>query len=336
MDARTARRRDGELPLLDTLKNRLLKYRALLRALKAPAVGKQVLKHIPPVAASPSRGSSLAFAAIVKDEAPYIAEWLEFHLMMGATKIFVYDNGSTDGTGAIVERYARTGEAMLIPWRTFLSLDRTQGSMQNIAYAHAMANFGADYRWMGFIDVDEFLFSLQDDDLVTALRHYEDLPSLTIPWHNFGPDGHETQPDGLVIENYRERAVFPPLPAQRSLLRYKTLVDPSKVSGLGRHYFPLSKGGDIAYTEKRLAVPFHSLRDLSTAVEVRLRINHYFTRSREEMRRREAKGRISRNGAVVENYLERRLQAYALATEKDTHIQRFVDPLKARLKQRWG
>ena len=321
---------------MDTLKNHLLKYRAWLRSIKSLATDKRILKAMPPVVASPARGGKLAFAAIVKDEEPYIAEWMEFHLMMGAEKIFVYDNGSTDRTAAIVEHYARTGEAQLIPWNTFLSLDRTQGSMQNIAYAHAMANFGADYRWMAFIDVDEFLFPLHDQDLNSALKHYEDLPSLTLPWHNFGPDGHKTKPPGLVIENYKERAAFPPLPAQRNLLRHKTLVDPSKVSGLGRHYFPLIAEGDIAYTETREAVPFHSLRDLKTAVEVRLRINHYFTRSHEEMLQREAKGRVSRNGEVVENYMERRLEAYALSTEKDIEILRFVEPLKARMQRRWG
>ena len=33
----------------------------------------------------------------VRNEAPYIQEWLEFHLLVGATKFVIYDDKSTDG-----------------------------------------------------------------------------------------------------------------------------------------------------------------------------------------------------------------------------------------------
>lgn len=33
----------------------------------------------------------------VRNEAPYIQEWLEFHLLVGATKFVIYNDRSTDG-----------------------------------------------------------------------------------------------------------------------------------------------------------------------------------------------------------------------------------------------
>ncbi len=34
---------------------------------------------------------------------------------------------------------------------------------QTLAYAHAIMNFGADWRWMAFVDIDEFLFLAEGD-----------------------------------------------------------------------------------------------------------------------------------------------------------------------------
>jgi hypothetical protein len=37
----------------------------------------------------------------VKDEARYIPEWIEFHLMQGFEHFILYDNNSTDGSSNI-------------------------------------------------------------------------------------------------------------------------------------------------------------------------------------------------------------------------------------------
>lgn len=38
----------------------------------------------------------LSIGAIFKDEAPYLAEWIEFHRLVGVEHFFLYDNLSTD------------------------------------------------------------------------------------------------------------------------------------------------------------------------------------------------------------------------------------------------
>src|SRR5947209_4668609 len=40
--------------------------------------------------------TSLAICAIFKDEAPYLAEWVTFHRLMGVDRFYLYDNRSTD------------------------------------------------------------------------------------------------------------------------------------------------------------------------------------------------------------------------------------------------
>ena len=39
---------------------------------------------------------TLAIAAIFRDEAPYLKEWIEFHRAVGVERFYLFDNLSTD------------------------------------------------------------------------------------------------------------------------------------------------------------------------------------------------------------------------------------------------
>lgn len=292
--------------------------------------------EIPEVVGRPYR-HGFGVTAIMKNEDFYVAEWIEFYLVQGARRIIVYDNGSTDRTAEIVLRYGHVADCILVPWRTFTSAKGMTPNVQSLAYAHALANFGADLRWMAFLDVDEFLFATRDVSLQTRLLDFNDRSSISIPWTNFGPNGHSTRQRGLVIENYTECVTNPVPSAQTSLLRYKTIVDPTKVGRMGTHFFRLRGDRDVFYNEAGEACRVSDQRVPAHAVTDALQLNHYFTRSLEEMQAREAKGRASRNGAVVTNHLARRYEAYRQRTGTDEKILRFVPAVKRQmLARRWA
>jgi hypothetical protein len=287
--------------------------------------------QIPTVEAPAHRQGRVGVAAIVKNESQYIGEWMQFHALQGVCHFYIYDNGCTDDTLEVARRHAVGTQCTIIPWRTFLLAEEHNFSIQALAYAHALCNFGSHFRWMAFIDVDEFLFSPTGRPLPAVLNDLSHLPAISVPWTNFGPSGHETKPEGLVVENYTECAQHPLHPKQRSLLRYKSIVDPAEVSGMGSHHFPLKKLGLVSLNERGDTLNLHSNTDPAFVATDLLRLNHYFTRSREEMAQRLAKGRVSRNGQVVDNYLKRRLDAYAVQTARDETILQFVPELKRRM-----
>lgn len=309
---------------------------SLLRARKRLAAGlRRALRPgtpepgyvaLTPPTAAPDR-AGIGVVAVFKDEAPYLAEWIAFHRLLGVRAFVLYDNGSTDGSRAVLAPFEAGGVVRVVDWRVFTDLVRPQA----LAHAHAVVNYGAGFRWLACIDVDEFLFPLADDTLPAALAAYDHLPSLSLPWFNFGPDGHVEQPRGLVIENYRERAVYPFRADQYALVRHKTLVDPSRVTAAGTHMHALDGGPPASFTERGERITPETARDFRLLVSERLRLNHYFTRSEAEMARKLAKGRISRAGAVAMDALDNRLRQYHRATERDDAIQRFVPALKARL-----
>lgn len=319
-----------------TLKNAALRLRKTVTRRIAEAFGGRELaaRALPPIAKGDRRDGRIALVAIMKDEQDYVAEWLEFYILQGVSKFIIYDNGSTDRTVDIVKSYARHVDCTVIPWRTFVLRDGNAFSLQALAYAHALTNFGQDVRWMAFLDVDEFLFATSGEPLVTAMAEFADLPSLSIPWTNFGPNGHTTKPEGLVIENYTECTPHPMQQSQRSLVRYKSIVDPSQVSGMGTHHFPLIGHGLVMFNENRVRIATANAHNPSIVVPGKLQLNHYFTRSVEEMEARIAKGRISRNGKKIENYIDRRLRAYQVHTARDEKILQFLPALKEQMRTR--
>jgi hypothetical protein len=269
----------------------------------------------------------LSVAAIMKNEGRYLREWIEFQRLMGVEQVYLYDNGSTDDSSEVVAPYVAEGFVTVIPWVRF---DATK-KIQSQAYAHALCNFGRQFRWMAFIDLDEFLFPVTATNLVEVLSRYEDCPSLCVPWFMFGFAGHESPPAGLVIENYTQRAPFPPAPdceeRLHHLLHWKSIVQPAAVVRvIDSHMFDLACGIIGGFDERKVLVTLENRTENPPPGAV-LRINHYFTRSR-----REFAAKIKRDFVTPKPRKKQRGADFIEAeTAHDELILRFAQALRERM-----
>ena len=226
----------------------------------------------------------LALAIIVRNEAVRIAEWADFHIRAGTRHLYVYDNGCTDTTLPILRETVAPEQLTVIPWRQHLSEWRFGREIHNqvLAYAPAARNFGGSYRWMGFIDVDEFLIPTQALRLDAALAHLgPEVRNLSLPWHMFGRNGHARPPEGGVLRNYLRRAADPMSDA-RGVRQFKCLVDPCHLTAVQVHSMEVDQHSDTwndrgeRVTGKARARPeFYSVDHLQ--------LNHYYTGSDEEL-----------------------------------------------------
>jgi hypothetical protein len=246
---------------------------------------------------------------------------------VGAEHIFIYDNGSTDDSSRIIAPFLSDRRATLVPWATF----DAGASPQRQAYAHAICNFGRQFRWMAFIDLDEFLFPVNAPDLRAALANYEDCPSLCVPWLMFGFSGHETPPAGLVVENFTWRAPFPPEEDQDKLLKWKSIVQPDFIAQVGGvHMFGLASGITGGFDERKVLVTRQGVAEPPPTCNV-IRLNHYYTRSRQEFA-----AKLDRPYEGVYNSKDlRKREAMAEMIEanpvRDEAILRFVPALRERV-----
>lgn len=255
---------------------------------------------IPPTQAlKPDR--NIACAAIIKDEAKYLDEWVSFHLMAGIEHLYLYDNGSTDQTPAVLARYLEDGRVTLINWPHFAGGLNTQC----LAYAHAISALRGKYKWLAFIDVDEFLYPVQEAALVDVLRDYEDVPALGVYWVNFGPSGHTSyQPTG-VLRNFRRRQTLGTGPEGTTITNYKSIVQPTMISGvISAHAFHSSLHPILALDEARQPIRLEKYRRVRCD---RIRINHYFTKSISEWNEKVERASCRAPGHHIEN---RRIMFY--------------------------
>ena len=201
----------------------------------------------------------LSVCAIYKNEARYLAEWIEFHLLTGVEHFFLYDNNSTDDHRDVLAPYVHAGVVTVTDWPRF--------PPQLQAYAHCLDANRHDWRWMAFIDLDEFLFSPRMTPVPEILRQHERLPGIAALWIIFGTSGYKSPPPGLVLENYTWRRIWTRRPRD-----WKSIVDPQRTERpLGAHSFRYSD------PEIRGPVPaFASLDDL--------RLNHYIMKSEQQLK----------------------------------------------------
>jgi Glycosyltransferase family 92 len=316
----------SRIPLADAAWRRI--YRAYHKLSKPHRTGRLAVRLPPRIPSEPVR--ELSVVAIMKDEGPYLREWIEFQRLMGVSRVYLYDNGSTDDSNEVVTRFVAERFATVIPWMTFAT--DAESSAQLYAYAHALCNFGPQFRWMAFIDLDEFLFPVSATNLVEVLSRYEDCPCLCVPWFMFGFSEHESRPAGLVIENYTQRSPFPPPPDREKLLQWKSVVQPAEVVSVSStHMFDLACGITGGFDERKRLVTRRKRHENPPPGAV-LRINHYFTRSRREFAAKVNRKRFDYGGGTDRRIpTQRCADLIEVETVSDDAILRFVPALRERV-----
>ena len=248
----------------------------------------------------PSPPWYLTAVAAIKNEAPYLDEWLAFCVAEGFDRVLLYDNASTDDSTKVHQPWIEAGFVELVDW----PLHWKSGS-QTKAFVDALARLRGRTRWAAFIDVDEYLFSPTGLTVAEMLKQYEAHAGVIVNWQCYGSSGHEAQPGGLTIESYTRRART----NWARNRRVKTIVDPLlAVRPRSAHLFEVAEGSSLVTEDFRpvrvvrtangrrmlrhlaARLPYvafdpysktePSIRQVSVST---LRINHYVTRSRAEM-----------------------------------------------------
>lgn len=292
-------------------------------------LGDESLRRIS--AANPT--GDLAIVAIARNEGPFLAEWLTFHRLVGVQRVYLYDNRSDDETRDVIAPFVRDGYVERIDWPLSSSSDPWGGTFifQRVAYLHALEGFGDQWRWMAFIDVDEFLFPAEHPDLVSLLRDFEDVPALVAFWRMFGSAGWEDRPPTPIIEHLTRMAPFP------TATNTKTIVQPRHVRRVySPHAFDTTLGDQSALTERR--VPYQLSDKLATlspsapgpASSDLLVLNHYVARSKVDTTVKAAM--LGRSG--LDHIAARRaklIEAIERETIEDRAIHRFLPALHREL-----
>ncbi len=171
-------------------------------------------------------------ATTVRNEGPYLLEWIAWHQILGVTDFLVYSNDCEDGSDVLLDRLAEHG--VLVHATHEPPPDRSiQWSALNAAWKHPLRK-AAD--WMLVSDLDEFPVIHAGEgrlaDLIAALPGGTDAVALS--WRLFGANGIIGIDDRPVIEQFTRSA-----PAEMShpiaATFFKSLFRPAAFARGGVH-----------------------------------------------------------------------------------------------------
>ena len=147
----------------------------------------------------PKGSSGKVIVGCMKNEAPYILEWVAYHRSIGVDNFLIYTNGCEDGTDEILGRLQSLG---ILHHR--LNDDWKGKSPQQYALNLALKEpviKQAD--WLIHIDVDEFInVRCGNGTLDDFLDQVGDATSVAMTWRLFGHNGVERLEDRPVIEQF--------------------------------------------------------------------------------------------------------------------------------------
>jgi hypothetical protein len=252
-----------------------------------------------------------------QDEARWLKEWLEYHLLIGVQHFYLYNNFSGDDYQDVLQPYVERGIVELIEWPYIGG--NTYDAVQCDAYRDALSRARHTAKWLALIDVDEFLVPVKDNDLTSILVPFESdstIGGVCAAWVCFGTSHVSRIPrDRLMIETLvlSEEGLATPGQFPWEQGTFKSIVRTERTDSIESPHVAL-------YDAECSHVPLFP--DL-------LQINHYWTR--DEVFFNEVKvPRNARRGVPVETSI---LWAAAMNRESrmSAPILRFVPALKKRM-----
>lgn len=221
---------------------------------------------------------------IVKNERDNILEWICHHALIGFEQIVIYDNQSTDGTGAIVKQAAQFFPVVHILWKD--NMKPVPGlTKQGAAYTDCIERYGKSTEWMCFLDGDEFLIPPQSEGLDALLDRMSGERAFAINWMTFGSSNLENSDGRLVMEAFVHRAEGNANVNRHVKMFFKPKFA-TKVVNL--HYIEVQQAAvDLRKEPVQWASPGIVLPD--RILHLDWRVHHYIIRSREHWRRRVAR-----------------------------------------------
>ncbi|MFD2740043.1 glycosyltransferase family 2 protein [Sulfitobacter aestuarii] len=218
---------------------------------KAPAQGPQArvrLPENPGGKAAPERGAeSRVIVTTMKNEGPFMLEWVAYNRLIGFTDFLIYTNDCDDGTDRIAQRLEQLGigQHRENPFRPGASPQRS--ALNDAGNEEIVQN--AD--WLICADCDEFLnIRVGDgrlDDLFAAIGEAD---AISVCWKLFGNSGQIDYRDLPVIEQFDRACGEQEFPNYRAL-GMKTLVrnnERFRKLRIHRPAFHLDRG-DIAWVD---------------------------------------------------------------------------------------
>ena len=222
---------------------------------------------------------------IIKNEHQYLDEWIQYHLGIGVSHIFILEDTDSDSHKEICNKYGNSvslgnvidvlDEVQRKEAKEIKELNKY--SVQHMYFRNGLNKikklYSDKYDWCFLIDNDEFITLENDGDkLEDVLNFYNNYEAFIMSWKWYGANGYINKPDYSnkgVVETFIKEAEGKNSNQVKTCYKLKTFRN----EFLYTHHHP---------TDKCNWCNSDFIRDYYTATFSKIYIRHYVTKSWEE------------------------------------------------------
>lgn len=138
----------------------------------------------------------------MKNEGPFILEWVAHNLAIGADVIAIFSNDCTDGSDALLDRLDEMGKL-----RHFDNSSKKPAPQRRAYRRFLKMDLAGPADWVIPIDADEFINVKTGDHTLRALTDaVPEARTLSMTWRLFGNAGVTAYDEGFLTDQFRMAA----------------------------------------------------------------------------------------------------------------------------------
>lgn len=255
----------------------------------------------------------LSIAAIMKNEKPYLKEWIEYHRLQGVEHFYLCDNDSTDQTEDYLQPYIK--ERII----TYIAMPGKNRQLD--CYENIIKTYKQETEWLAVIDLDEFLVPISAKNMQDFLKEFADVSEVSLHWLNYGDNGAVKRPNKTLLTEF--------FTSHGRFLNHtvKSIVRPTKVidfKSFGANHYLQVEGESVNENHD----PVNFMLSFYPSAQ-KARINHYILKSYAEFLYKKQRGHPEGTPIDYEYYFFHNENDI----KDDKTMLRFLPQLKDRMKK---
>jgi len=141
-----------------------------------------------------------------RDEAKYLKEWVEFHLLVGVDDFYLTNHLSVDNYLEVLQPYIDKGIVKITD--LLIDVDTKENGFINeeLLVYHSMPIVNnnikkSDSDWIIYLNVDEFLYPTKENNIKDVINKFEsNVGQIGVNWRLMGNSNYRLKDDELIIE----------------------------------------------------------------------------------------------------------------------------------------
>lgn len=148
----------------------------------------------------------VSICSMIKDEQNYLKEWIEYHLNIGFTSIYLYEDDTTNSTSHqdICMEYPNV---FLSKFTDMVKPHKRLRNKQCELFNAFLKVYCDKVDYVAFIDIDEFVTFEEGYSMTDLIEGCNKRGAILLPWKCYGANGLVENPTFKVVETFTREAL---------------------------------------------------------------------------------------------------------------------------------